>query len=121
MIYLPFIRDVAWTPHLLQGTLADRESLYIFRPRSDFSLSVPTYGPLIMGEIISEKDESDRWRMLFEGTAVCRYQNTIREDRQAIILCLFLNNDYQMERYLVYQAAERDVSVLLSTLSCLPD
>ena len=72
-----------------------------------------------MGQIVSEDKESDRWRMLFEGVAVCRYQNRIRKDREAVILCLYLNKQYKMERYLVYQDVgenTRDVSVLLSTL-----
>jgi hypothetical protein len=126
--HVPFIRNVAWVPLLLQGTFADvgnDEHLCTFRPHSDFSFAKATYGPLILGEIVLDKDaELDRWRMLFEGIAVCRYQNIIRGDREAIILCLYLNKDYKMERYLVYQDADtktRDVSVLLSTLSCQPD
>jgi hypothetical protein len=124
MTYVSSIRDVGWDPLLLQGTHADRETLYTFKPRSGFCLFEPAYGPLILGEIISETKESDRWRMLFEGIAVCRYQNKIRKDRGAIILCLYLNRDYKMERYLVYQAAEgdqRDVSVPSPMLSCQPD
>jgi hypothetical protein len=122
--YVPFIRNISWEPLLLQGTLADPDSLYTFKPRNDFCLFNPIYGPLIMGEIVSDEGGSDRWRMLFEGIAVCRYQNKIRRNREAIVLCLYLNNDYKMERYLVYQAAEgdtRDVSVLLSLLWCQPD
>jgi hypothetical protein len=112
---LHFIRDVGWDPFLLQGTIADPESLYTFKPRSDFCLRYITYGPLIIAEVISDKSEFDRWRMLFEGAAVCRYQNVLRKSRETIVICLYLNKRYEMERYLVYQAAEvdtRDVSVL---------
>jgi len=120
---LPFIRNVGWDPSLLQGKIAERQSLYTFKPRSDFCLYCDTYGPLIIAEIISEENESDRWRMLFEGIAVCRYQNMVRKDREAIVLCLYLNKEYMMERYLVYQAEgdTRDVSVLLSLLWCQPN
>jgi len=114
-----FVRNVEWDPLLLQGTLADPKSLYTFKPRSDFCFFYDVYGPLIIGEIISEKRESDRWRMLFEGAAICRYQNMALHSRDAIVLCLYLNKDYKMERYLVYQAPgtqERDVSPLLSVL-----
>jgi hypothetical protein len=123
--YVPFVRNVGWDPLLLQGTLTDHEHLYNFKPRSDFSLVEATYGPLILGETVSDTGaELNRWRMLFQGIAVCRYQNMIREDRKAVTLCLYLNNAYEMERYLVYQDADtnsRDVGVLLSTLSCQPD
>lgn len=122
MTYVSFIRNVGWEPTILQGTTKDRGSLYRFAPRSDFSLVKTTYGPLIMGEIVSEDAQSDRWRMLFEGAAVCRYQNKIREKRGAIILCLYLNKSYKMERYLVYQAENgRDVRVPSPVLSCQSD
>jgi hypothetical protein len=122
--YVPFIRNVSWQPLLLQGTLTDPDSLYTLQPRNDFCLFDPVYGPLIMGEIVSDVGGSDRWRMLFEGIAVCRFQNRNQTGRKAIVLCFYLNKDYEMERYLVYQAAEvneRDVSVLLSLLWCQPD
>ena len=115
----PFIRNVSWgEPVLLSGAIADPSALYSFRPRSDFCLFKAIYGPLILGEVVSDPGGSDRWRMLFEGMAVCRYQNIVRGNRGAIVLCLYLNNDYQVERYLVYQAEgnSRDVSVLLSLL-----
>ena len=61
--------------------------------------------------------------MLLEGIAVCRYQNMVQKGREAIVLCLYLNKEYMMERYLVYQAEgdTRDVSVLLFMLWCQPD
>jgi hypothetical protein len=115
--YVPFIRNVSWgAPLLLQGTQAEPRALYTFNPRSDFSLFKPIYGPLIMGEVVSdERNQSDRWKMLLEGIAVCRYQNMIRGDREAIVLCLYLNREYKMERYLIYQTTEniRDVSAFI--------
>ena len=114
MTYVPSSGMLHGTPPLLQGALTDHSHLYKFSPRNDFSLSKENYGPLIMCEIVSDViTESDRWRMLFEGIAVCRYQNMIREDRKAVVLCFYLNKDYKMERYLVYQDADtntRDVS-----------
>jgi hypothetical protein len=103
--YVPFIRNVSWDLLLLQGTFADPDSLYTFQPRSNFCLFYPIYGPLILGEVISDDGESDRWRMLFEAVAVCRYQNkNCRTNPEALVLCLYLNGDYKMEHYLVYQA-----------------
>ena len=124
MAYVPFIRNVSWgEPVLLPGAIAAPLALYTFQPRSNFCLFKSNYGPLILGEIVSDQHGSDRWKMLFEGMAVCRYQNMLRKDRGAIVLCFYLNNDYEMERYLVYQTegAPRDVGVLLFMLWCQPD
>ncbi|KAK2459464.1 hypothetical protein APHAL10511_008524 [Amanita phalloides] len=75
-----------------------------YSPNSDFLLNTP-YVPIIINETISPKNESDRCRMLLQATVYVRFGNYLRTSRNLVILCFYLNTNFEAERYLVYQAS----------------
>ena len=75
-----------------------------YSPNSDFLLKTP-YVPIIINETISPKDESDRSRMLLQAMVYVRVGNYLRTSRNLVILCFYLNTNFEAERYLVYQAS----------------
>ena len=75
-----------------------------YSPNSDFLLNTP-YVPIIINETISPPDESDRCRMLLQAMVYVRVGNHLRTSRDLVILCFYLNRNFEAERYLVYQAS----------------
>ena len=73
-----------------------------YSPHSDFLLDTP-YVPIIINETVSPKDETDRSRMLLQATVYVRVGNHLRSSRNLVILCFYLNANFEAERYLVYQ------------------
>ncbi|PVF92091.1 hypothetical protein CPB86DRAFT_240083 [Serendipita vermifera] len=75
-----------WNPVLLieaEGLTARHYS-----PQSIVSVAHPKYGPFLMIEVVSGDEESDRWRMLLQSIAVCRFQNRfIDSDDPPVIVC----------------------------------
>ncbi|RUS17442.1 hypothetical protein BC937DRAFT_89975 [Endogone sp. FLAS-F59071] len=87
------------------------DKLVKYSPGSNFFFA-SDYGPLLLGETVSDpKGESDRYRTLLEASAVCRVTNTTRRDdnNDFVLLCYYVNKNYHVERYVVYQpnGAER--------------
>jgi hypothetical protein len=75
-----------------------------YSPNSDFLLNTP-YVPIIINETVSPTNESDRCRMLLQAMVYVRVGNHLRTSRNLVILCFYLNTDFEAERYLVYQAS----------------
>jgi hypothetical protein len=75
-----------------------------YSPNSDFLLNTP-YVPVIINETISPKNESDRCRMLLQAMVYVRVGNYLRDSRDLVILCFYLNTNFEAERYLVYQSS----------------
>jgi hypothetical protein len=73
-----------------------------YSPNSDFLLNTP-YIPIIINETVSPKNESDRCRMLLQAMVYVRVGNYLRTSRNLVILCFYLNTNFEAERYLVYQ------------------
>ena len=70
----------------------------------------------MIGEVISETDGSDRWRMLCQGLAAVRVANqlmkpTIDPETTFVIMAVYVTNQFIAERYLLYlkQRGERHV------------
>lgn len=60
--------------------------------------------PILLGEVISNSKESDRWRMLLQ-LAVCARVNALvckAGSDPLIVQGVYLNADYEVERYLAY-------------------
>jgi hypothetical protein len=89
-----------------------------YGPHSDFLLNTP-YVPIIINETVSPLDESDRCRMLLQAVVYVRVGNHLRTRRDLVILCFYLNTNFEAERYLVYQASTDDSKrVCASTAIC---
>jgi hypothetical protein len=76
-----------------------------YSPNSDFLLNTPYVPIIIINETISPKNESDRCRMLLQAMVYVRVGNHLRTGRNLVILCFYLNTNFEAERYLVYQAS----------------
>jgi hypothetical protein len=57
--------------------------------------------PLLLGEVISNKDESDRWRMLLQ-LAICARVNGIITQSPLVVQAIYITNKFVVERYLAY-------------------
>jgi hypothetical protein len=75
-----------------------------YSPNSDFLLNT-SYVPIIINETISPKNESDRCRMLLQAMVYVRVGNHLRTSNDLVILCFYLNSNFEAERYLVYQTS----------------
>lgn len=63
----------------------------------------------MIGEVISVKNESDRYRMLLQAIVAARVGRYVRKDgtpKGFILLALYLTRTLTVERYLVCQCAE---------------
>jgi hypothetical protein len=81
----------------------DNESdIRSYSPHSDFLLNTP-YVPIVINETVSLQNESDRCRMLLQAMVYARVGNYLRTHRNLVILCFYLNANFEAERYLVYQ------------------
>ena len=85
-----------------------------YSPNSDFLLNTP-YVPIIINETVSPKNESDRCRMLLQAMVYVRVGNYLRTSRNLVILCFYLNTNFEAERYLVYQATDNTNQVCAPT------
>jgi hypothetical protein len=70
------------------------------------SRKVPTgdergFCPILLGEVVSCKDESDRWRMLLQ-LAICARVNGLVTSSPLVVQAVYLSKEYQAERYLAY-------------------
>lgn len=75
-----------------------------YSPNSNFLLNTP-YIPIIINETVSPKNESDHCRMLLQAMVYVRVGNYLHTSRNLVILCFYLNTNFEAERYLVYQAS----------------
>jgi hypothetical protein len=74
-----------------------------YTPQSDFSVAHPQYGPFLLIEVVSDPEkQSDRWRMLLQAIAVCRFQRHFRkEGEDPVIMCCYFNKKWEVELYFV--------------------
>jgi hypothetical protein len=57
--------------------------------------------PILLGEVISKRDESDRWRMLLQ-LAICARVNGAVTQSPLVVQAIYLTNEFVVERYLAY-------------------
>ena len=68
---------------------------------SDFFLLRKKFCPLLIGEVVSEKDESDKIRMLLQCATIARLGTALTNpDYQFVVQAVYLNSDLSAERYL---------------------
>ena len=57
--------------------------------------------PVLLGEVVSCPDESDRWRMLLQLAARARV-NGLATNSPLVVQAVYLSGKYHAERYLAY-------------------
>ena len=100
---------------------AHHDILCKYTPHSDLSLvSAPHLCHFIVGEVISQKDESDRYRMLLQAMVAARVgKHLMKSDKTPFILmALYLRKDLTVERYLVSQTGENGLLVCAFRHTC---
>jgi hypothetical protein len=90
-------------------------------PRNDFCIwferergSVAL--PLVIGEIVSQQNEKDRFRMLLQAIALARLVSEIRKPKskvQPFIVAVYVTGDMVAERYIVMKEGASSDKVLL--------
>ncbi|PCH37321.1 kinase-like protein [Wolfiporia cocos MD-104 SS10] len=102
-------KSVEAMPSMLVSDRSPKNS-YTYKPKSDFMLSTASALsdksalPLILGECVSDpENETDRARMLLQAAVYVRVGNHFRGDKAFVQLCIYLNKNLGVERYLVYQ------------------
>lgn len=72
--------------------------------------------PILLGEVISNRKESDRWRMLLQLAVCARVNGVIAGASRSplVVQAVYLTDDYVAERYLAYA----DIGKLVG---CEPD
>lgn len=86
-----------------------------FTPRSDFSANALDLCCLYMiAEVVSEKNKSDRWRMILEGivaTRVGTYLMKKTAKKRFVLLGIYLTSELIAELYLFCQEAKTEKHV----------
>ena len=57
--------------------------------------------PILLGEVVSNKNESDRWRMLLQ-LAICARVNGVITQSPLVVQAIYLTKELVAERYLAY-------------------
>jgi hypothetical protein len=86
-----------------------------YTPRSDFSLrlkNVLTH--LIICEVVSKYDESDRYRMLLQAVVAARVAKYLLKDTSDtfVVMAIYITKEFAAERYLVSRVASDMVYLL---------
>jgi hypothetical protein len=79
-----------------------------YTPKNDFCVWFEKSGrfalPLIIGEVVSFKDEKDRYRMLLQAVALARLIFALRKSgstEQPFIVAVYLTRSMTADRYIV--------------------
>jgi hypothetical protein len=103
-------RGVSADPAMIIQNVESKGEARSYAPQSDFLLNTP-YVPIVINETISPKSESDRCRMLLQAVVSVRVGNFLRTHRNLVILCFYLNTNFEAERYVVYQSSPDNTRV----------
>ena len=102
-------RELGWRYSILMDSQVHLDVLCKYTPHSDLSLVSKTYlCHFIIGEVISQKDESDRYRMLLQALVAARVGRYLMKSDKTpfILMALYLKKDLTVERYLLSQTGE---------------
>jgi len=98
-----------WQHRILVHIKSERKK-YSYNPRSDFYISVDGLCRLLV-EVQSDKDESDRYRMLLHAACVARLGRRLLKGDSFIVVALYVENTGSVTRYLVFQPDVADRKV----------
>jgi len=96
--------------------VTDGHSLRKYYPNPDFTLlpsrhvdhddpDMPRgFCPILLGEIVSDADEIDRWRMLLQLALCARFNNIVTKavSTPIVVQGVYLSGKFCAERYLAY-------------------
>ena len=102
-------RELGWRYSILMDSQVHPDVLCKYTPHSNLSLVSKTYlCHFIIGEVVSQKDESDRYRMLLQALVAAHVGRfLVKSDKTPFILmALYLKKDLTVEQYLVSQTGE---------------
>lgn len=124
------VRMLTQTPHSGVGwkfsliIKPDDQSHRTYSPAPDFlitpigrgpSQSPQGFWPVLLGEVISDKHETDRWQMLLQLACCARINGvTTPQSQYFVVQGIYVNGNCEVERYLAY--ANVEVSCILTSL-----
>lgn len=105
-------REKLWEIPVFLDTKLSRGAFRKFTPRSDWMVAPRNFGiPSIISEVISQKSESDRHRMLVQAIAVARtgqYLLKSTSKRKFFVVAIYVNAKMVASRYIVMQTNPGD-------------
>ena len=105
-------------PFKLIVSVESQQKKYRYTPRSDFHVSVDQLVYLLV-EVQSDKDQSDRYRMLLQAACAARLGRMSYEN-PFIVVALYIEKSGRVTRYFLFQrdAADPEVCTFESNQSC---
>ncbi|KAL4062964.1 kinase-like domain-containing protein [Scleroderma citrinum] len=101
--------EMTWGFPLFLHSNTDSNVFFKFTPRSDFGVVYREYlCPLVISETISQKKESDRWRMLLQAIAAARAGHFLMRrgtEKHFFVVAIYLRATLEAERYIVMQTS----------------
>jgi hypothetical protein len=96
---------MSWDFPIFLDTLQTSQAWCKFRPISDFMVtSTSSHCPLLISEVVSEENESDRFRMLIQAIAVARAgQYLMKPGEEFFVVGIYLRANLIAERFVVAQ------------------
>lgn len=64
--------------------------------------------PLMIGEVVSNDDETDRWRMLLQAIALLRCGLELIPNGPFFVVAIYITKKYMAIRYVVYKLGSSD-------------
>jgi hypothetical protein len=106
-------------PFKLIVSIEPPKKKYRYTPQSDFHVSVDQLVYLLV-EVQSERDQSDRYRMLLQAACAARLGRQIYNN-PFIVVALYIENSGRVTRYFIFQrdGADPTVRSLESKQSCI--
>lgn len=115
---LTISREAHWSFALVGQVGGSDGSHYSYRPKNDYMFLLNGY-PLIIIEICSKDNESDRFRMLLQGSLLVRVMNSIKSTGTFVAMAIYIKNDFVAKRYLIYQLDRKKPDVRITDSSML--
>ena len=81
---------------------------YSYQPKSNFSfVTIDDDGdmsmPVLVGEVTSDVNQSDRWQMLCQAIALVRLGQYLVQDKSCFtVMAVYVDDDFHVDRYLLY-------------------
>ncbi|KAL6300955.1 hypothetical protein BKA93DRAFT_902623 [Sparassis latifolia] len=96
-----------------------------YHPNSDFSVVLREFRcPVVLSEVVSQKDENDRYRMLMEAIVVARVGKYLLKPtsrKQFFVVAIYLTTSLQVERYIVSEDSSPQINIQQETFDlCNP-
>jgi Protein kinase domain len=100
-------RSCTGWPFQLLAKVPVEDKTYSYAPQSDFSLFFRKE-PYLLVAVQSDKDGSDRRRMLLQAACATRLRNALHCNEQVplIVTAMYITTDAKLERYFLFQSSD---------------